>query len=137
MKKLLILIPLLIGLLAGCANNPMTQQDRDDLITIAVLELVDNQKTADHIMKAVYVIERAVDPEFPAVSTNHLLISFNDWVDGEDWEPQRKIAAKLIVRRSLPQYDYTLPIDDDRRGQILSAMQSIRDALTIAGYSIN
>lgn len=132
---------IIVGLvLAGCAG--MTKQDQDFAIQFTVMRTLESSSQpevrAEQIMTAVHVVEGAIRPGASAMLVDQLLLMTDEWVNEQDWLASDKHAAKYIIRRSIeaniPEADLSLPIDDRLRGEIEAAMQSIREAVSLAGY---
>lgn len=126
--------------LAGCAG--MTKQDQEFAIQFSVMRTIEASSQpevrAEQIMTAVHVVEGAIRPGAARMLVDQLLLMTDEWVNEQDWLASDKHAAKYIIRRSIeaniPEADLSLPIDDRLRAEIEAAMQSIRDAVSLAGY---
>lgn len=133
MKRLLV-AALVIGLMVGCAG--MTKQDEEFLIQFAVQRTLEQSSQpdvrADQILRAVAVVEGAIDPRASAMLVDQLLIMTDEWVNDQDWLTSDKTAVKYIIRRSVssvvPEME-GLRIDDEVRVRLSGAMRQVRDAV--------
>lgn len=132
---------ILVGLMmVGCAS--MTKQDQEFAAQFLVMRTLEASSQpevrAEQIMIAVHVVEGAIRPGAASMAVDQLLLMTDEWINDQDWLSSDKHAAKYLIRRAveanIPEDAITIPINDDTRSKIEAAMQSIRDAVSLAGH---